>query len=548
MKGIYTLCLLLLGVNDMAAQFDTLLHKPYAERIVPLYKFYRANHALNDAKKIQYRIDSLRKFAIDNSDKDLEIETHFAEALSYHYECYQEDKKAIAYLGKVVEMAKENDYEVILPKVYRRMAEIYWSDFNEYELAFEHYYKMLESQREFTSESCPDFAQNYSAIGEAFFFFQDYHQCEQNMLLCLQTSRNEFADKSRNKARNALGLCFQEEGQLDSAAYYFNQVIQSKEPFKLDDWIGIAKGNLGYNKMLQSNFIDAIPLLRANVESAIQLKEPELAVTQLARMATCYMKLNQTASVDSILREAHRFALEVNKLKRYHDLYPVMAQWYLMKGNSREAKIYFDSAFVVKDSLDKEFNAIQLARVNQKVEQQKALVLNHEKNKRTSQRNFLLIFLALLVVGAVYVYFDQRKKFLQKQMVADQQLTQFTQSITEKTQLIEELQNQVGVQLDEEAITQLHQSTILTDADWERFRNLFDKVHKGFFVRLKHRLPDLSPAEIRFLTLTKLKLSNKEMASTLGVSPESIRVAKHRLIKKLDGNMDGGLEELVQSI
>jgi DNA-directed RNA polymerase specialized sigma24 family protein len=99
-----------------------------------------------------------------------------------------------------------------------------------------------------------------------------------------------------------------------------------------------------------------------------------------------------------------------------------------------------------------------------------------------------------------------------------------------------------------EALSQLRRSAILTDEDWESFRENFDKVHTGFLIRLKAKIPDLSPAETRFLALAKLQLSNKEMAALLGVTADAMRLTRFRLRKKLNLTEDGSLEELVNSI
>lgn len=50
------------------------------------------------------------------------------------------------------------------------------------------------------------------------------------------------------------------------------------------------------------------------------------------------------------------------------------------------------------------------------------------------------------------------------------------------------------------------------------------------------------------MTLAKLGFSNKEMAASLGVSPQAIRVTRHRLRKKLHLPEEGSLDELVDSI
>ena len=61
-------------------------------------------------------------------------------------------------------------------------------------------------------------------------------------------------------------------------------------------------------------------------------------------------------------------------------------------------------------------------------------------------------------------------------------------------------------------------------------------------------MPELTPAEIRFMTLAKLNLSTKEMAASLGVSAQSVRVTRHRLLKKINLPEEGSLADLVNSI
>ena len=97
-------------------------------------------------------------------------------------------------------------------------------------------------------------------------------------------------------------------------------------------------------------------------------------------------------------------------------------------------------------------------------------------------------------------------------------------------------------------INSLLESTILTEEDWKKFRQLFEKVYPGFFIRLKDKMLDLSPTETRLLALTKLQISPKDMSSMLGVSYDAIRKARQRLRKKINLPEEGGLEELVELI
>jgi hypothetical protein len=126
--------------------------------------------------------------------------------------------------------------------------------------------------------------------------------------------------------------------------------------------------------------------------------------------------------------------------------------------------------------------------------------------------------------------------------------------LREKNELIESFQAEVqalhqqGIQQSDartEHLNRLINATLLTEEDWREFRQLFDKVYPGFLIRLKDKMPDLNPAEIRLLALTKLQLAPKEMAAMLGIGYEAIRKSRQRLRKKINLPEEGTLDELV---
>tara|TARA_R110002050_G_scaffold56512_3_gene127111 strand:+ start:62695 stop:64359 length:1665 start_codon:yes stop_codon:yes gene_type:complete len=134
-----------------------------------------------------------------------------------------------------------------------------------------------------------------------------------------------------------------------------------------------------------------------------------------------------------------------------------------------------------------------------------------------------------------------------------QQLENFSKSIKEKNKLIEQFEKQIEkseatTEEKEENLQQLTNSIILTEEDWRNFKKLYEEVHPNFFYNLKNDYPKLTNAEIRLLTLLKLNLSNKEIASMLGISPESVIKTKYRLKKKLSGQETIDLETIISSI
>lgn len=84
--------------------------------------------------------------------------------------------------------------------------------------------------------------------------------------------------------------------------------------------------------------------------------------------------------------------------------------------------------------------------------------------------------------------------------------------------------------------------------NWQHFEVAFENVHADFRKTLMARFPQLTPGEIRLCTLIKLGLNTKDMASLLYLSPESIKVSRSRLRKKLQLPNEANLQNFFDSV
>jgi DNA-binding CsgD family transcriptional regulator len=73
-----------------------------------------------------------------------------------------------------------------------------------------------------------------------------------------------------------------------------------------------------------------------------------------------------------------------------------------------------------------------------------------------------------------------------------------------------------------------------TEKDWDLFRNYFENVNKGFNIKLREINPDLSTHDYRLAALISLNLNIKETSELLHISPSSVKIARHRLRKRLN--------------
>jgi hypothetical protein len=187
-------------------------------------------------------------------------------------------------------------------------------------------------------------------------------------------------------------------------------------------------------------------------------------------------------------------------------------------------------------------------------------------------RTWFRVLEALLLIAAISILFrwrlniNRRRAMLKMEqqrmeeelLNAHKALESYTNNMVEKNILldqfkeeIEKLQNLKAREIDEvrvDHLTYLNKTSILTEEDWDKFKDLFEQVYKGFLVRLKEKMPDLTQAEVRLICLTKLKIDTKQMARALGVSNHTISKTRYRLRKKMGLTEEDSIDDIAESI
>ncbi len=122
------------------------------------------------------------------------------------------------------------------------------------------------------------------------------------------------------------------------------------------------------------------------------------------------------------------------------------------------------------------------------------------------------------------------------------ELTSFALNMIQKKEILEGIKKgmeEIREHIEGDARAKLNKilSTInlsqRLDKDWENFKLYFEQVHQGFFDNLTANFPDLNANDIRLCALIRLNLDTKQIASVMDIAPESAKVAKHRIRKKL---------------
>lgn len=74
-----------------------------------------------------------------------------------------------------------------------------------------------------------------------------------------------------------------------------------------------------------------------------------------------------------------------------------------------------------------------------------------------------------------------------------------------------------------------NQHTYIKDEHWKALKEELNAIFDNYVQRLQKQIPSISEGELRLACLIKLKMSNGEMAESLGISPSSVSKSKLRL-------------------
>ncbi|MCF0040953.1 tetratricopeptide repeat protein [Dyadobacter fanqingshengii] len=570
MKRIFSRCFiivcLLFSALSADAQFDHIINKTHAERYTDLRKFIDSNIYTDRGPEAYKSLETLKKVALRNNDQDLVMEADLMRIMLDREVHKDMKKKHILDLKALIAKSQKAGNMQIHLRSRRHLAHFYWYETKNYERAFEEYLTIHPLLKKISEKDFPEKAYFLSQIGEAYYFFADYKNAISFSREALTVDVIRDHRGVHNMAMNTIGLSYMKTDLLNSADIYFKKILSNVGIGDYAVWKGIAQGNLGRTAYLRGKYDEAVPLLEACVDRAVIISDHTQAAAALTLLSDIYFRQNNISKAEKTIHEAQKYVW-LSRIKQPLELlYQVFGKINAAKGNFVLTNMYLDSATITRNAFEKDFNAMQMLRASEKAQLQahKADMerVAAEKQIKTLERNILLTLVLLLLMVALYFYKtyyyktrekqriinDQLKKAEQELTFATIQLEEFTRSISEKNLLVEELSARYSINGSEETVQELQKITILTDEQWEYFRTLFEKIHVGYLSRLRAKLPGLTPAETRFMALARLDLTYKEMASTLGISVQSVRVIRHRIRKKLNLPEEADLKDVVSTI
>ena len=378
-------------------------------------------------------------------------------------------------------------------------------------------------------------------IGTMYEKLGDYQEAVRHQRLALQLLDGEPQSMVNAFILENLGSIYEDLEKYDSSRMYFNRAFELNKV--LQDSIHLP-GNI-------NNLAD-IDRKTGNLVQALLLSQMAKAVSE---------------SLGNLYQEKSAL-VDLSKT------YALMGDYDLAYGYLEEARRLDEEIFSAETARQVSIQDTQY-RLHQQIAQIRQL---EQKSSFDAKFRTLLLCLLLLLLGIGLLIFNRQKLKIRgsKALLAEQEklllvkerliatekeninllearmsvevesqskaLTAQTVHLLEKNQMLEEIRQKLKNVLEVDPKDQKKRIRNLIkqidynfsqDADWEDFKSSFEKVHQDFFKSISKDRLELTPAEMKLASLIRMNLSSKEISATLGISPESLRIARYRLRKKL---------------
>ncbi|MHA3789583.1 tetratricopeptide repeat protein [Flavobacterium hauense] len=366
-------------------------------------------------------------------------------------------------------------------------------------------------------------------------------------------------------------LILKQEKKFDEAFEHNNKAIALFKELNDSRSLAIAYNNQGQLYRASGQLDAALDNYFLSLGYCNPKEYPEGEAIAFQNLASVY---REKGAINKALKPAHlalKLSYKLGNKVRISEACLELSWLHEKLHRNDSALYYFKKHYDLTAEIMYKNQDKQLAKNQAKLGMEvKNLRIDNLQKEKEIAKNQLLVIIAgivvlLVLIGFfVYRYFSImrfKKRQLELELLNSQQIIEIKEQelktyiidLSKKNAVISSLQEEtteteVPVNPTEEEIAILLEQKILTDDDWETFRARFMAIYPGFFARIKANGIQLTEAETRLLVLMRLELNSKDMANILGISPQSVRVCKMRLKKKLPADKYESVEDFLAEL
>ncbi|WP_158825857.1 tetratricopeptide repeat protein [Mucilaginibacter lacusdianchii] len=464
-----------------------------------------------------------------------------------------------------------------------------------------HYAQALEfylhADKLFTQTGNKDMqAGNLGKMGVLYYYNKEVNKAQSLFKKSLSLYQQTRNIKGQAEILGEIGHLFEKRQLYDSAFHYqqqalihYNQIHDQQGVAKIYENLGsiyedLAKYDSAYTCFNQAktlynqghNTIASIEVIN-NIGDVLRKTEHYAESVQQSRQA--YALASKTHNLYQLAAASRDLGKSYQLLKQMDSAYH-----YLELSRKYSLEIYS------KEGLNQTAFLQVLYDINKKSEE--IIQLNaHRRTNRIITASAITI-VVLLVIIAIIIFSRQRLKIKDQRMLAEQnqsiyqaqhelmqlelknkqleeeslkqqldlksrELSTHTLNLIKNNQLLEDMRNTLQEMVKDDKRDQKKQMQQIIhqinqgfnhEQHWKEFTSAFEQVHQQFFKNLKQHSTDLTSTDMRLIALLKVNMDSKDIAGLLGISLDSLRVARYRLRKKLNLEQGDNLSTFIQSL
>jgi tetratricopeptide (TPR) repeat protein/DNA-binding CsgD family transcriptional regulator len=463
-----------------------------------------------------------------------------------------DDAEELDYHMKALKILEEIGDSSSLARTYNEIGVVY-HDKGDFELAADFYTRSLKIYQR--RHNIFGIATTLRRIGNMEMDQKHYDKCLDAYQRSLDAERSINNLEGIANSLNNIGVAYYTQGKYKEALPYYNQSFDIIKKINNLNRLPAAYHNLG-----------RVYLAQGNIAKAKAMADMDWPTAQQSRSRYAMMEAAMLVS---------DVALQENNFQKAYKFLAIHDQ--------------------IRDSVEQQNTQIEFARLHaiyKTEDQAKELALTKKDHQIAIIRQRIIagVLMAIVIIGAWIIYLLRRtvrqkqevisknqqlhdvqlglakaeldnKELNEKQLERDlefrhKELLTYTLNLVQKNTIMQNLRDAIHDLLGSTDTSSHLKMTKLIKAidyslesekDWDEFRMYFEKVHSSFFNNLKNHFPDLTQSDLKLCALLSLNLSMKEMAELMGISAESVKMARHRLRKKLELQTEENLTEFIAS-
>lgn len=360
------------------------------------------------------------------------------------------------------------------------------------------------------------------------------------------------AMKEYDLAINYLDSCYfvdTSSTRLHFVDAIYSQVYLEKQNYKkAQEYLNGVTENFEMNGKV---FQTATNYFQGRIKSAIN--EPEKAIFYYKKSLKAIDSLQNNLNLKPEVLE--KLAFEYRKVNNSDQAFLCLKESKhlsdsLFNIQSKQNKILFEIKNKYKESL-----SLKEAQLNT---QNKMLQLSNQSKFRLRLLIVILVLLVIILIITFRLHSKMKKasyeKLIQKEKseaiieVKNKELTTNALQLIEKEQAVSELME--AVMLNSPNLYNKFQTKYKKSNKkiWEDFHLRFTQTNDAFYNKLLISHPDLTSTDLKHCALIRLNFDSKEMSHLLGISINSVHMARSRIRKKLNLTREDSLSAYLGKI